>query len=82
VFGYHHIRRMERALIEQYRVTIADVLAGLTPARLGIAVAIAELPDMVRGYEHIKKDNVVAYHARLAELLQQYRHQQLSAVGS
>ena len=33
------------------------------------AVQIAELPDLVRGYEQIKLDNVARYRARLAELL-------------
>jgi indolepyruvate ferredoxin oxidoreductase len=33
------------------------------------ALAVAELPDMVRGYEDIKLANVERFRARAAELL-------------
>ena len=35
----------------------------------GTAIALAELPDMVRGYEHVKMDNVARYREERAELL-------------
>ncbi|MCB8913736.1 indolepyruvate ferredoxin oxidoreductase family protein [Rhodococcus rhodochrous] len=69
VFGYHHIRKMERALISEYRDIIEKLLQDLTPATVAAAVEIAGLPDMIRGYEQIKVANVKAYHQRLAELL-------------
>ena len=37
------------------------------------AVAIATLPDQVRGYEHIKLDRAKKYRAELAARLKQYR---------
>jgi indolepyruvate ferredoxin oxidoreductase len=72
VFGYHHIRRMERALITEYRDTVERLLKDLNPATLAAAVEIAALPDMVRGYEQIKADNVAAYHQTLSRLLAAY----------
>ena len=39
---------------------LSEALATLTPDNHGIAVALAELPDMVRGYEEIKLENVGA----------------------
>ncbi len=67
-FGYTEVRRTERALITEYREVIDQLLAGLTEGNHASAVEIAALPDMIRGYEHIKLATVHAYHERLAEL--------------
>ncbi|UYF94313.1 indolepyruvate ferredoxin oxidoreductase family protein [Rhodococcus aetherivorans] len=75
IFGYHRIRKMERALIDEYRTVIETLLQDLTPAILAAAVDIAALPDMIRGYEQIKVANVEAYHRRLTELLAAYPNQ-------
>ncbi|WP_052059225.1 indolepyruvate ferredoxin oxidoreductase family protein [Rhodococcoides fascians] len=72
VFGYHHIRKMERALISEYRDTISRVTALLNPHSLPTAVRIAELPDVVRGYEQVKVANVEKYHRELTDLLHGY----------
>ena len=67
-FGYTEVRRAERALIGEYREVVDTLLAGLTPGNHELAVQIAALPDMVRGYEEIKLATVRAYHEKLAEL--------------
>jgi indolepyruvate ferredoxin oxidoreductase len=67
-FGHTEVRRAERALITEYRQVVDATLAGLTPGNLDLAVQIAALPDMIRGYEHIKLATIRAYHERLAEL--------------
>ncbi|MBU3868446.1 hypothetical protein KN815_31680, partial [Streptomyces sp. 4503] len=69
VFGYAHLRRVERELIQEYRETILEALAAARPAAdlaadLDAVVELAELPDLVRGYEQIKLDNVDTYHRR------------------
>lgn len=68
-FGYTAIRRLERELITEYVGAIRQVAAGLTAANLDAAVEIAELPDMVWGYEHVKTDNAARYRQRQAEPL-------------
>jgi indolepyruvate ferredoxin oxidoreductase len=67
-FGYTEVRRTERALVAEYREVIETVLAGLTAANHELAVQVAALPDLVRGYEDIKLATVRAYHEKLAEL--------------
>ena len=67
-FGYTEVRRTERALITEYREAIETLLAGLTDGNHALAVEIAALPDMIRGYEHIKLANVRTYHEKLTEL--------------
>ena len=48
------VRRTERALIEEYRSLVGAALEHLTPRTAGQVEAIAELPEVVRGYEEIK----------------------------
>ena len=68
-FGRAEVRRVERELIPEYREAIKATLAKLTPDNHAIAVSLAELPDMVRGYEEIKLDNVKRYREALGLLL-------------
>ena len=68
IFGYHPVRRTERALVREYRTMIADILPRLTPLVLASATKLASLPDAVRGYEQIKLDNVVDYRRQVEAL--------------
>ncbi|WP_405539360.1 indolepyruvate ferredoxin oxidoreductase family protein [Streptomyces sp. NBC_00075] len=68
VFGYAHVRRVERELIREYRDVIERSLSLLGPDNHALAVEIASLPDAVRGYEDIKLANVRQYRTRLDEL--------------
>ncbi|MEE2057834.1 indolepyruvate ferredoxin oxidoreductase family protein [Rhodococcus artemisiae] len=67
-FGYAHVRRIERALLAHYTAVIEQIVADLSAGSYDRAVLIAELPDMVRGYEDIKLRSVEQYCARLEEL--------------
>jgi indolepyruvate ferredoxin oxidoreductase len=67
-FGRTEVRRTERALITEYREVVDQLLAGLTAGNHELAIQIAALPDMVRGYEDIKLATVRAYREKLAEL--------------
>jgi indolepyruvate ferredoxin oxidoreductase len=58
VFGWSPHRRMERELIGWYRGLIEQVLDRVTEENLPKALEIAALPDQIRGYEHIKEENV------------------------
>lgn len=72
IFGYAKVRRIERRLVSDYFALVDELIAELGPDNHQLAVEIASLPDeMVRGYEHIKLDNVAKYEAKLAEM----RHQ-------
>ncbi|WP_435593030.1 indolepyruvate ferredoxin oxidoreductase family protein [Nocardia sp. bgisy118] len=72
-FGMAEVRKQERALIAEYRALVEELLAELRPENHALAVEIADLPDMIRGYESIKLANVDRYRARVAELLDTYR---------
>ncbi|MDL9948149.1 indolepyruvate ferredoxin oxidoreductase family protein [Gordonia sp. ABSL11-1] len=67
-FGRAHVRRVERELVAEFEAVLRELAATLTPANHAHAITIAQLPDMVRGYEQVKLHNVADYHRRLAEL--------------
>ena len=69
LFGYSAHRRDERELIAWYRDLITRVLQRLTPANLHQALEIAALPDKIRGYENIKRTNVLTVKALAEEKL-------------
>ena len=58
VFGYDRVRRIERALIVQYRTLIFAAAESLQPDTHSQAVALAKLPDLIRGYDEVKLKNV------------------------
>jgi indolepyruvate ferredoxin oxidoreductase len=67
-FGGTRVRRQERQLLTEYIEVVDETSLALTSSNHALAVQIAELPDMVRGYEHIKLANIEAYRERLTSL--------------
>ncbi|HEX5146979.1 MAG TPA: indolepyruvate ferredoxin oxidoreductase family protein, partial [Conexibacter sp.] len=67
-FGRTRVRRVERALAQEYMELVELALARLEPATLPLAREIAALPELVRGYEQIKLAGVERFRARGAEL--------------
>jgi indolepyruvate ferredoxin oxidoreductase len=63
------VRKVERELPGEYVEAVETVLGSLSVGNLDDAVALAELPDIVRGYEDIKLANVERYRAALREAL-------------
>jgi indolepyruvate ferredoxin oxidoreductase len=69
IFGYTEERKMERALIIEYREMIEALLAGLNADNLAAAVELASLPEQVRGFGHVKEAAVAKFRAEKARLL-------------
>ena len=72
-FGHTAERRMERRLIEEYFETVEELLAGLRTGNLGLAVEIASLPELIRGYGHVKVRHVAEAETERAVLLERWR---------
>lgn len=68
-FGRTAERRAERALVEEYFATIGELLGDLSGATLDRAIALASLPDMIRGYGPVKEEAMSKYAAKRQELL-------------
>jgi indolepyruvate ferredoxin oxidoreductase len=73
VFGFTKERRTERALIGAYEVLLAEVLEGLSRDNHELAVALAAIPERIRGYGHVKMQTLAAAKAEEAQLLAQFR---------
>jgi indolepyruvate ferredoxin oxidoreductase len=69
VFGKTAERRMERQLILDYRRMIEGLLADPARANSATALELAGLPDMIRGFGHVKEASVAKARLREAELL-------------
>jgi indolepyruvate ferredoxin oxidoreductase len=60
-FGRLAERREERALIEEYRDLVEELLAGVNTENLGLAIDCARLPDQVRGYGLVKSKAIAEF---------------------
>ncbi|WP_373981104.1 indolepyruvate ferredoxin oxidoreductase family protein [Achromobacter sp. JD417] len=68
-FGYTKERRAERALIQEYRETMTAILGKLNRGNMDKAVALASVPEEIRGYGHVKEASMVRAEATREELL-------------
>jgi len=72
-FGHSAERRAERALIVRYEAVIGELIAELTPANHATAVAIAALPDQIRGFGPVKMAAIERAQSQETELLAAFR---------
>ena len=73
VFGRTEERRTERALIEQYKASVLELLQGLNAERLPLAVEIASIPEQIRGYGHVKARHLATARPKWDGLMAQWR---------
>ncbi len=73
IFGRTEERRTERALIQEYRACIEELLQGLSAERLALAVEIASIPEDIRGYGHVKERHLAAARAKWQQLMARWR---------
>jgi len=68
-FGHTAERKMERALILEYRRTVEALLPKLNADNLAQAVAIASIPEDIRGFGHVKERHLKAAKQKEANLV-------------
>jgi indolepyruvate ferredoxin oxidoreductase len=71
--GIGKVRRTERDLVPWYRSIVVEALGELKFANHTIVAEIATIPEDIRGYEHVKLDNVDRARVRAAELRSRMR---------
>jgi indolepyruvate ferredoxin oxidoreductase len=79
VFGYTAERKMERALVVEYREMVEALLAVLNAVNHATAVELANLPEQIRGFGHVKENAVAAFRLKKAELLASLSQQKQAA---
>jgi indolepyruvate ferredoxin oxidoreductase len=73
IFGYSEERRTERKLVADYETMLDELIGKLTPENHHIAVGLANIPEKIRGFGHVKARHLVAAKADEAALLDQFR---------
>ena len=58
IFGKTEERQTERALIQEYMDSVTEVLASLNIENHSIAVQLANVPDQIKGFGHVKERNL------------------------
>jgi indolepyruvate ferredoxin oxidoreductase len=76
VFGKTEERRHERQLIEDYVAQLDEVTSKLSALNYAAAVALACVPDEIRGYGHVKEKSLVAAKALQERRLSAFRNPQ------
>lgn len=73
VFGRMPERRLERQLRADYEALLDEIASGLTPDNHKLAVALASIPDKIRGFGHVKERHIATAKAEEKTLLEQFR---------
>ncbi len=80
IFGHTPERRLERKLIVDYSEDIQFLLDGISQSNYQVAVALASLPEMIKGFGHVKMANIEKFQDKRAELKKKFREPELSLV--
>jgi indolepyruvate ferredoxin oxidoreductase len=72
LFGYTKERRAERELMREYRETMTAILSKLNRGNLDRAVALASVPEEIRGYGHVKEASMARAEEVREELLKEF----------
>ena len=78
IFGRIEERQVERALIGEYRASLEEVLAGLTAQNHATALEIARIPELIKGYGHVKARHLAIARPQWAALMDDFRQAELA----
>jgi len=67
-FGRDHVRVVERELVREYEALVDEIVARISAGNHAVAVELAALPDIVRGYDEVKLRNVARYREQVTRL--------------
>jgi indolepyruvate ferredoxin oxidoreductase len=82
-FGHTEERKLERQLANDYERLVRDkLLPNLNKANHAAAVALAKLPERIRGYGHVKLANVVTVRAQQQDLIARFEAGQAPAAAA
>ena len=72
VFGKTQERQMERALIVDYKASIDTLLNTLNASNHALAVDVARIPELIKGFGHVKERNVKTARLQWAGLMKDF----------
>jgi indolepyruvate ferredoxin oxidoreductase len=80
LFGYSGERRLERELIGEYEASVEFLLEQLNAGNYRSAVALAELPEQIRGYGHVKEQALAKVREQARQLRERLSAREIQAV--
>ena len=80
-FGYMKERRAERALVITYEQQIREIVKNLSSTNIETALKIAKIPDMIRGYGHVKEQSMAAADVESRRLMKAFGEAQKADQG-
>jgi indolepyruvate ferredoxin oxidoreductase len=69
LFGYARMRRAERGLVVEYRSLMGAALDRLGSETVEQVRQVAELPDLIRGFDKVKQANIETFRLKARALL-------------
>jgi len=72
IFGYSEERKTERKLVDDYRALVGQLNNTLNASNHAVAVALAALPEKIRGFGPVKAASLVKTEAEKKALLARY----------
>jgi indolepyruvate ferredoxin oxidoreductase len=81
-FGHTRMRRIEQELVPEYRELVGQAIVHLNPANAASVAAVAELPDLIRGYEGVKLAGIDRFRSESAIRLREVFESDRSPVRS
>ena len=79
-FAHTRERKQERQLITDYETDLAHLTKTLTPQNYPTALAIATLPETIKGFGHIKAANIEKHRQDKKELMRKFHEAELELV--
>jgi indolepyruvate ferredoxin oxidoreductase len=73
LFGRTEERQTERALIEEYKDTVNELLVSLNAQNHALAVNVAKVPEQIKGFGHVKEKHIEAAMLQWQNNLDQFR---------
>jgi indolepyruvate ferredoxin oxidoreductase len=80
VFGYTGERRMERRLLAQYEADLDRIADELDAQRIEAAAALASVPQLIRGFGHVKQANAAKAEEERRRLVDRFAGSRSGAV--
>jgi indolepyruvate ferredoxin oxidoreductase len=72
LFGKTQERQHERAMLKEYERMLGMVEQGLSTANLGAAIGLAQWPEQIRGFGHVREAAVAQHVSRWDQLLKTF----------
>ncbi|MBN9468538.1 MAG: indolepyruvate ferredoxin oxidoreductase family protein [Bosea sp.] len=73
VFGYTQERKTERKLVADYEALLSEIRTKLAPENHALCVALAAIPEKIRGFGHVKERHLKQAKVEETELLVRLR---------